>query len=96
MINNSIRAYDYYLYQDKNSYGQPALSDTVQGQTKLAIFTSSQSIQDNINYQDCSYVGLTTDKNISDKYVIQYGNEKLKVLYVNPQGRLIQVFLKKI
>jgi hypothetical protein len=35
------------------------------------------------------------DKSVNDKMVIQYGDEKLKVLYVNSAGRYIQAFLKK-
>lgn len=96
MINANMRIYDYYTYGAADSYGQPTLSKDVQGSVKMAIYTSSQAIQDNINYQDCSYVGLTLDKTITDAFVIKYGEEKLKVLYVNPQGRFIQVYLKKI
>lgn len=96
MINSNIRTYNYYTYSGKDSYGQATLSGTVQGSIKMAIYTSSQSIQDNINYQDCNYTGLTTDKTVNDKMVIQYGNEKLKVLYVNKAGRFTQVFLKKL
>lgn len=96
MINSNIRTYDYFTYSGKNGYGQATLSDTVQGSIKMAIYTSSQSTQDNINYQNCNYIGLTTDKSVNDKMVIQYNQEKLKVLYVNRAGRFIQVFLQKI
>ena len=95
MINTDIRAYDYFTLGDKDGYGQPAVSTEVSGTIKMAINISSQSIQDNINYKDCSYIGLTTDKSVNDKMVIQYGEEKLKVQYINPRGRYIQVFLKK-
>ena len=102
MINADMRSYEYYLYTMSDGYGQQSLikdwqgNPVPQGSIKMAIYTTSQAIQDNINYQDCSYMGLTNDKNINDSYLIQYGNEKLKVLYVNPQGKLKQVFLKKI
>lgn len=95
MINADARRYEYLLYGDKNAYGQPTLSEEVQGSVLMSIYTSSQNVQDNINYKDCSYVGLTTEP-INDKYVVLYGNEKLKVLYVNSQGRFKQVFLKNI
>lgn len=96
MINANMRTYDYYTYGAADGYGQPVLSKEVQGSVKMAIYTSSQAIQDNINYQDCSYVGLTLNKTITDAFVIKYGEEKLKVLYVNPQGKFIQVYLKRI
>lgn len=91
-----MREYGYYLYGDTNAYGQSTLSDELQGTVRMCINTSSQSIQDNIRYKDCTYIGLTHNKSLNDKYVIQYGDEKLKVLYVNPNGRLVQVFLKNL
>jgi hypothetical protein len=96
MINTKMRSYDFFTLGDKDGYGQPVLNPEVAGQVKMAIHLTSQSAQDNINYQDCNYIGLTTDKSVNDKMVIQYGNEKLKVLYVNKEGRFIQAFLKRI
>lgn len=94
MITTDMRAYNYFTLGNKDGYGQPTVSSEVQGTIKMAINLSSQSIQDNINYKDCSYVGLTTDKSVNDKMIIQYGDEKLKVQYINPRGRYIQVYLK--
>lgn len=96
MINTDMRLYEYYTYGDADQYGQPQLSETPQGSIKMAINISSQSIQDNILYQNCSYVGLTMNPAVNDTFVIQYGEEKLKVLYVNPKGKYKQVFLQKI
>jgi hypothetical protein len=90
-----MRDYDYYIFQGKNAYAQPQLSKEPQGTVKIAIYTSSQSIQDNINYKNAAYVGVTHET-LDDTYVIQYGAERLKVLYVMPQGRYKQVFLAKI
>lgn len=95
MISTDFRKYNYFLYLEKDEYAQPQMSKESQGQIKMAIYITSQAIQDNINYQSANYVGLTQAA-IDDTYVIQYGEEKLKVLYVNPQGRLKQVFLAKI
>lgn len=95
MINTDMRSYDYYLIGEENDYGQatlPAEDATPAGQIKMTINLTSQSIQDNINYKDCQYVGLTHFP-IDDTYVIQYENERLKVLYVNPKGRMKQVFM---
>lgn len=92
MINTDMRLYNYFLYGDENGYGQPQLSKDVKGQVKIAINIASQSVQDNINYKDARYIGLTHSW-ITDKYVIDYEGEKLKVLYVNPRGRYKQVFL---
>lgn len=95
MIATNFRTYDYFLYTDADGYGQPQLSKDPKGKVKMSIYITSQSIQDNINYKGANYVGLTHSL-LDDSYVIQYGDEKLKVLYVNPHGRLNQVFLTKI
>lgn len=95
MINAQMRFYDYYTIGGKDAYGQAQISEETQGAVKMAINISSQSIQDNINYQDANYVGLTYFL-LDDTYVIKYGDKKLKVLYVNPKGKLKQVFLKEI
>ncbi len=96
MINANMRTYDYYTYGDVDGYGQPQLSEEIKGSVKMAINITSQSIQSNIKYKDCSYMGLTHDTSIDDTYVIQYGEEKLKVLYVNPMGRFKQVFMRAL
>jgi hypothetical protein len=95
MINADMRTYNYFTLGENNAYGQPAMSAEPVGTIKMAINISSQSVQDNINYKDCQYVGLT-HANVNDTYVIQYGNEKLKVLYVNPKGRYKQVFMREM
>lgn len=95
MISLDMKTYYYFSYGEKDAYGQPKLSDAIQGSIKMAIYTTSQNIQDNVNYQDASYIGLTT-ATITDKQVIKYGNERLKVLYVQPKGRFKQVFMKSI
>lgn len=95
MINVDMKTYDYFTFGEKDAYGQDRLSDTAQGAVKLAIYNTSTSVQDNINYTDCNYIGLTMAQ-IDESYVIQYGTEKLKVQYVQPKGRFKQVFLKRI
>lgn len=82
MINNDMKNYNYYLYKDKNAYGQLELTDDIQGSLRIAIYNTSTNIQDNIKYKGAAYVGFTRDKNVSDNYVIDYNGEKLKVLYI--------------
>ena len=98
MINANMRNYDYYLYGDENEYGQRTLiadengEPIVQGSIKMAINITTQSVQDHIKYKDSEYMGLTLAP-IDDRYVIQYGDERLKVLYINSHGRYKQVFM---
>lgn len=98
MISTDMREYDYFTLGAKDSYGQdvmPKEGDTPIGQVKMAINISSQAVSENINYKDCNYIGLTQAK-VDDTYIIVYGEERLKVLYVNPKGRYTQVFMSKI
>lgn len=92
MVNTDMRLYNYFAFGEADVYGQSQLSENPEGTIKMAINTISQSIQNNIRYQDCTYIGLTTAE-VKDTFVIQYENERLKVLYVNPKGRFKQVFM---
>ena len=96
MINANMREYDYFTLGRANEYGQRQQTAEKQGTIKMAISITSQSIQDNVLYKNAEYMGLTHDTKVNDTYVIEYGKERLKVLYVNPIGRYKQVFLKEI
>lgn len=96
MISANMRSYNYFTYGEPDEYGQAKLGKEPQGAIKIAIFTTSQSIQDNINYKGATYLGLTYDAKVNDTYVIEYGKEQLKVLYVATAGRYKQVFMVNI
>lgn len=95
MINANMKNYNFFLYGDDNGYGQPALSAEAQGTVKMSINITNQTIQDTIQYKGATYLGLT-HADITDKYVIEYGDEMLKVLYVNSQGKYNQVFMSAL
>lgn len=94
MINAMMRSYNYSTF-GTNDYGQKVVDNQIKGQVKMAINLTNQSIQNDINYKDAQYVGLTMNE-VSEDFVINYGTKKLKVLYINPFGRFIQVFLQEI
>lgn len=98
MINADMRLYDYFTIGKDDEYGQaqlPGPDAAPKGTIKMAINITSQSVQDNVNYVNAQYIGLT-HANVDDTYIISYGNERLKVLYVNPKGRLKQVFMVRV
>ena len=98
MINTNMRLYNYYQLGAVDEYGQqklPAKDSEPLGTIKMAIEVTAQGVQDNINYKDANYVGLT-NSNVDDTYIIVYEGKRLKVLYVNPKGRVKQVYLKEI
>ncbi len=94
MISSRMKNYQYCLLAGADDYGQPRITDA-QGTIKLSLSLTSQSIQDNINYKDAQYLGLTLNK-IDDKYIILVGEKKLKVLFVYSGGRYKQVFLAEM
>lgn len=95
MIATNMRLYNYFTTGVKDAAGQTIINDTPVGQIKMAINITSQSVQDNINYSNAAYIGLTHAK-VDDTYIIEYGEERLKVLYVNTLGRLNQLFLARM
>lgn len=95
MINANMRLYDYFTFGKEDEYGQAQLSSEPVGQIRMSINLTSTTVQENINYKDAQYMGLTHAK-VDDTYVIQFGDERLKVLYVNPFGRYNQVFMEQI
>lgn len=96
MINAQMKPYSYYSYGTQDDYGQESLSSSPEGAVNMAINILSQSVQDDALYSGAQYIGLTYDKSITDKMVILYGTEKLKVQYVNPLGRMNQVFMARV
>ena len=99
MIRNTFRPYDYYKVAYNAAYGQeimPPNDAKPEGTVKLSIFTTSKGTQENILYANCSYMAFTFDAEIDDKYVIQYGKERLKVMYCQNVGRYKQVFLTRV
>ena len=99
MINSRMRAYNYYLIGDDNGYGQHTLirddngNPLKQGDITMSISTLTQAVTEDLRYTDSTYIGLTYDNVVNDNYIVQYGDELLKVQYVNKDGRYNQVFL---
>lgn len=99
MINTDMRVYNYFTLGPKDDYGQlqiPSLNAEPEGTIKMTINVTSQSVQDNIKYKDAAYMGLTQNAEVDDTYIIQYNNERLKVLYVQSKGRFKQVYMKAL
>lgn len=95
MINSQMKNYNYFTLNGSDEYGQPQpikADDTI----KIAINFVTETLQENPLYSGVQYTGLTLNKNINSSYIIEYGGERLKVLYVNKAGRYNQVFLARM
>lgn len=95
MINTAMRTYRYYTYGLENEYGQQNTFSKPAGFIKMAIYLTAQNTQSNPLYESATFVGLTF-ADIDETFVIEYGKDKLKVLYVNPLGRYKQVYLTRV
>ena len=96
-IRTQMKEYPYKtLDSSRDAYGQlKPSSSTPIGTIKMSINLVSQATNSYILYSGADYIGLTTDE-VNDTYIIEFGNEDLKVKYVNPIGKLKQVALVKI
>jgi hypothetical protein len=95
MINSLMRDYKYSLLGGLDEYGQPQEAEA-NGTIKMSIALTSQRLNENSLYSGAQYNGLTLNKDINEKYIIHYGDERLKVLYTNAQGRYTQVFMARV
>lgn len=96
MIATQMRSYNYSRISNVNDdYGQPTVIEEA-GTIKIAINFTNETISENTLYSGAQYVGLTLNKNVDDSYIIQYEEEKLKVLYVNAKGKYTQVFMARM
>ena len=96
MINLQMRNYDCITYSETNDdYGQPILNEVVKT-IRMSINLASEQITESPLYSKAQYVGLTLSRDIDEKNIILFGEERLKVLYANKQGRYTQVFLVRV
>lgn len=96
MIASRMRVYDCFaLGETEDAYGERVPTEDPIGQVKMSITFLTHTISDAAVYADCEYLGLT-HADVKDTYYIQYGEDRLKVKYVVPQGRYKQVFLAKV
>lgn len=98
MINTDMRYYDYFtIGANTDEYGQMKMQTDASpaGKVKMAIYPSTQNVQQNILYQNAQYVGLTLDAKVDDTYIIDFNGVRLKVLYAS-QGRQRAVFMAKV
>lgn len=95
MYNRQLTTILVNSYSGVDEYGDMLTtldgSRTIQGSINI----HSQSTTDDIRYQNAEYLILTKDKNISDQDRLLFNNQEYKVLYVNPFGRLNQVWVSK-
>ena len=76
----------------KDAYGQELSEVIAQSTTHLTFGLYNHREVDDIRYQAITHTGLTYD-NLNDKQIVVLDGKQYKVQFVNPYGRLNQVFL---
>lgn len=93
-IYRRLTKYNYYTLVDSEYGGKTADFTSPTGVVNMAIQLNNMAMNSNTIYTSANFVGLTQE-DIDDTYIIEYGNEKLKVLYVYPEGKYKQVFMQR-
>jgi hypothetical protein len=94
MINRELVNATVVTYGGIDSYGQ-MLAEPVESKTiEMTFGVFNHTPTTDVRYQNVEYYGLTKDKDINDTMGIIIDGKEYKVIYVNPCGRLTQVFLK--
>ena len=81
-----------FAFGEVDEYGQETLDLENSSTIHLTFGLFNHHDTEDVRYQDVEYTGLTFD-NLTDNNVIQIGDNKYKVKFVNPYGRINQVFL---
>ena len=87
-----MRQANMLRYIDSDEYGQPVLDTENPQSIELTFGLYNHTETEDVRYQDVEYTGLTQYE-VSDKNVIQLDGKNYKVKFVNPFGRIKQVFL---
>lgn len=93
-IRSSMKSYPLYELGSLDSYGQLGSPNLV-GEVELDLQVYSHSQLGSPLYENCEFIGLTLARDLSDKNLIEVEGKKLKVLFVNSQGRYTQIFLRR-
>lgn len=93
MINRELVNATVETYGGYDEYGQQLGELQSTKEIKVAIGYYTHTATEDIRYQDVKYYGLTKDKTITDKDYLIVGDNKYKVLFVNPTTRWAQLFL---
>lgn len=81
-----------YSFGDLDEYGFPTLNEELSRQVLMTFTLFTHHPVEDIRYQGIEFTGLTADT-LTDNDVVEIEGNKYKVKFVNPCGRLNQVFL---
>lgn len=94
MINREMRQATVVTYGGVDEYGQMNTTATASRDTYLTFGLYQHTNSNDVRYQNVTHYGLTKDSEITDNDIIVIDGVEYKVLFVNPFGRMREVFLQ--
>lgn len=96
MINRELRkAYVLDYNKTLDEYGQPDMEEPSKRECEVTLKIYRHSKEEDIRFNDVTHISLTYEKNITDANKIEINGDVYDVQFVNPDGRLAEIYLKK-
>lgn len=96
MINREMRKAYVLTYDNSlDEYGQPNKGTPTERPIELTFKLFNHSKVDDIRFNDVTHIALTNDRNINDANKIRIDNNDYSIMFVNADGRLVQLLLKR-
>lgn len=87
-----MRQAEMLSFGEVDEYGQEVIDTENAITVNLTFGLFNHQETEDVRYQDVEYCGLTYD-NITDNNILLLDDKKYKVKFVNPYGRMKEVFL---
>lgn len=94
MINRELRNATVVTYGGVDEYGQTSTAAQASREISITFGLYQHAEVNDVRFQDVTHYGLTRDRDITDHDHIIIDGVEYKVLFVNPFGRMTQVFLR--
>ncbi len=94
MINREFRKAKLTTYGGTDAYGQMLADPTSAREIEITFGLYQHNETSDVRYQEATHTGLTKDKEIADTQTLTIDGQEYKIIFVNPYGRLTQVFFK--
>lgn len=97
MINRELRPALLLTYDsDIDDYGQVKQNPPIeQREIEATLRIYQHSKVEDVRFNDVTHIALTLDKDITEANRLQIGSTLYSIEFVNPEGRMTQVFLKR-
>lgn len=97
MINRELLPVQVISYAEgKDAYGQKRKNGSSSRTIEMVIKPYLKNNIDNVLYVDTTDIGLTYDRDITDKDQIKFNDTTYQILYVIHSHRLTQVLMKRV